>query len=117
MIDISALLSAVKPKDRTDQYVILSALWVLRAHLQPATAKQIGDLLRLHMGTKAPSNINASLRAYKAYASPAEKGPPLRWSLTDRGVQHLSSLSALTLPVSSDASATELLRDLVAPKP
>jgi len=103
MIDISVLISAVKPKERTDQYLILSALFVLDAHLQPVAAKQVADLLTLHLGTKIPSNINASLRAYKAYAYPAEKGPPLRWSLTDKGVEQLRTLSGLSLQLSSDA--------------
>jgi nucleoside phosphorylase len=103
MIDISVLMSAVKPKERTDQYVILSALFVLNANHQPVTAKQVTDLLTLHLGKKMPSNINASLRAYKAYTYPVEKGPPLRWSLTDKGVEHLRTLSGLSLELSSDA--------------
>jgi hypothetical protein len=45
MIDISSLMSAVKPKERTDQYVILAALFVLNAHRSPVNAKQVSDLL------------------------------------------------------------------------
>ena len=46
MMNISTLMSAVKPNERTDQYGILAALLVLDAHVAPVTAKQIGDLLK-----------------------------------------------------------------------
>ena len=104
MIDISTLISAVRPKERKDQYLILAALFVLQANVKPATAKQITDILTLHVGAKVPLNINASLRAYTAYVSPAEKGPPLRWLLTATGVERLRSLSGLALPLASDAN-------------
>ena len=97
MTDIAALMSAVKPRERTGQYMVLSALFALKAHEAPVTAKQISDLLKLHLGAKAPRNINASLRGYKAYVSPKAKGPPLRWSLTHKGVEYLRSLSGLSL--------------------
>ncbi len=103
MIEISALISAVKPKERTDQYLILSALFVLEAHAVPVTAKQVTDLLKLHLGARAPANVNASLRKYNAYVSPKDKGPPLRWSLTQRGVEHLRVVSGLALSIASDA--------------
>jgi hypothetical protein len=85
MINFSPLMSAVKPKDRTDQYKILSALLELRAYSTSVTAKQVIDLLKLHFGAKTPVNVNASLRKYSAYVAPAEKGPPhakywLPWS-------------------------------------
>jgi hypothetical protein len=67
MMEISSLMSAVKPRERTDQYLILSAMLCLDAHTTPVTAKQISDLLKLHLGAKSPANVNASLRAYKAY--------------------------------------------------
>jgi hypothetical protein len=38
-MELSVLISAVKPKDRSDQYKILAALLVLNAHLVPAEAK------------------------------------------------------------------------------
>ncbi len=103
IIDLSALISAVKPKDRGDQYVILAALFVLGAHARSVTAKDVSDKLKLHLGKKVPSNISASLRAYTAYVSPAEKGPPLRWSLTPKGIEYLRSLSGLALSTTADA--------------
>ncbi|THJ12077.1 MAG: 5'-methylthioadenosine/S-adenosylhomocysteine nucleosidase [Nitrospira sp. CG24C] len=105
MTDISVLMSAVKPRERTDQYVVLSALFALEAHVASVTAKPITDLLKLHLGAKAPYNVNASLRAYKGYVSPKEKGPPLRWSLTQKGVEHLRSLSGLPLSTASDTES------------
>jgi hypothetical protein len=101
-MDISILMSAVRPKDRTDQYVILSALFVVEAHRTPVTAKQVTDVLTLHLGKNVPANVNASLRKYTACVSPSEKGPPLRWSLTEKGVERLRSLSGLALPTQSD---------------
>jgi nucleoside phosphorylase len=103
MTDIATLIGAVKPKERKDQYLILAALFVLQAYIKPVTAKHVTDILELHLGAKVPVNINASLRAYTAYVSPAEKGPPLRWLLTAAGVERLRSLSGLALPTAQSA--------------
>jgi nucleoside phosphorylase len=97
MLRLSTILSAVKPRERTDQYAILAALYCLDAHVAPVTAKNVTDLLDLHLGQKAPPNVNASLRAYSAYVEPAQKGPPLRWSLTPRGLEQLRAVSGLVL--------------------
>lgn len=103
--NFSTLFSAVKPKDRTDQYVILAALYALGAEATPVTAKQINELLKLHLGNRLPHNTSASLRKYTSYVEPAYKGPPLRWSLKPEGVGKLGALSDLALAVSpSEAS-------------
>jgi nucleoside phosphorylase len=99
MLPFSALMSAVRPQERTEQYKVLAALYSLGAHDTPVTAKQVSDLLRLHFGKKAPANVNASLRTYKAYVEPAAKGPPLLWRLTAAGVERLRGSSALALPI------------------
>jgi nucleoside phosphorylase len=99
MLPFSSFYSAVKPRDRTEQYVVLAAMYSLGATEAPVTARQIGDLLKLHLGAKAPTNVNASLRTYKAYVSPAAKGPPLQWSLTNEGLERLRALSGLSLSV------------------
>jgi nucleoside phosphorylase len=104
MIDFAGLLSAVKPRDRTDQYKVLSALFHLNAHRSPVAAKQVSELLLLHLGNQAPTNIHASLRSYIAYVQPAAKGPPLLWSLTAKGVGHLRDLSGLALSMAPDDS-------------
>ncbi|MFZ1007401.1 MAG: hypothetical protein WAN65_11220 [Candidatus Sulfotelmatobacter sp.] len=101
MLTLSTILSAVKPRERSDQYAILAALFCLNAHSSPVTAKQVIDMLGLHLGKKTPKNVNASLRAYGAYVEPAEKGPPLRWSLTQKGVEQLRATSGLELATST----------------
>jgi nucleoside phosphorylase len=85
--------------------MVLSALFALEAHVTSVTAKQVTELLKLHLGAKAPANVNASLRAYKTYVCPKEKGPPLRWSLTQKGVEHVRTLSGLSLSTASDADS------------
>jgi len=95
----STLLSAVKPRERTDQYVVLAAMHSLGAEATPVSAKQIRDLLKLHLGNKVPSNINACLRTYTAYVEPADPGPPLQWRLKPEGTSKLRSLSDLALAV------------------
>jgi hypothetical protein len=97
-VDFPTLMSAVKPRERTDQYVILAAMFALSAHSSSVTAAQLSALLRLHLGAKTPANVSASLRAYTAYVAPTETGPPLRWSLTSKGIEHLRVLSGLGLP-------------------
>lgn len=100
-MELSALISAVKPKERSDQYKILAALLVLDAHLAPVEVKQVSELLKLHLGNKVPVNVHASLRSYTSYVSP-HKGPPLRWSLTDKGLERLRQLSGLALVTAAD---------------
>lgn len=95
--DISSFISAVKPRERTDQYLILAALFVLNAQATPIAAREVTQLLRLHLGARTPANVNASLRAYSAYVSPAQHGPPILWKLTERGVEKLRQLSGLPL--------------------
>lgn len=103
--NLSTILSAVKPRDRTDQYVVLGALYFLNAESEPVTAKQVKDTLKLHLGGRAPSNINACLRTYRAYVEPADRGPPLRWRLTAEGIGRLRNLSGLDLSAAAAADA------------
>jgi hypothetical protein len=106
MIDIATLLDAVKPKQRTDQYVIFCRIFALQAHTTSVTAKQISDMLKPHLGAKAPAKeVNASLRAYAGYVTPTEKVTPLRWSLNSRGVERLRLLSGPALWSASDAES------------
>jgi nucleoside phosphorylase len=102
MRDLSSLTAAVKPSARTDQYRILSALYCLGADAVPVTVKQIKDLLKLHFGTKVPTNVSASLRSYTGLVR-VESGSPLRWALTDQGLSRLRELSKLPLPVGRGA--------------
>lgn len=107
MLPFSNFLSAVKPRDRTDQYKVLAAMFALAAHESPVTAKQINDLLHLHLGNAAPKNVNTLLRTYTAYVEPAAKGPPLLWKLAPGGIERLRNLSTLALPVKTKDSDFE----------
>jgi nucleoside phosphorylase len=98
MSDFSSIVTAVKPGARTTQYKILGALYALGAVRVPITVRQITDLLELHFGSKVPINLNAILRKYSNYVRVAEKGPPLKWALTDKGLEKLRKLSGLPLP-------------------
>lgn len=100
--NFSTILSAVKPRARTDQYLILAALYSLKALTTPTTATHIKQLLTLHLGNKIPKNINASLRKYNSFVEPAGSGPPLQWKLKPEGVARLRGLSDLPLPLSAD---------------
>lgn len=110
MLSFSAILSAVKPRERTDQYVILAALYCLKAHSAPVTTSEVNKLLRLHLNNKTPKNTNASLRAYTAYVEPADDTLPRRWVLTVKGLDQIRSLSGLAL--SSDAKNTDFGADI-----
>jgi nucleoside phosphorylase len=99
MSDFSTLASAVKPSGRTTQYYVLSALYVLGGATTPVTAAQVNDLLTLQLRGKAPTNIPKLLRRYSADVRLAEKGPPLLWLLTEKGLGKLRKQSKLPLPV------------------
>jgi hypothetical protein len=98
-IGFSTILNAVSPRDRTDQYVILAAMYDLNAAVNSVTATDIRGLLKLHLGRKLPTNISAALRKYGAYVEPAESGPPLRWRLKPLGLERLRNISDLSLPL------------------
>ena len=102
MSEFTRLLSAVKPKDRGDQYKILAALYALKAHLAPVTTKQVTDLLKLHYGKKIPSNVNTSLRAYTGLVAPVANGAKRLWSLTSAGVDRLRTSSGIALADTSE---------------
>lgn len=104
MTDFSVLTSAVKPADRKTQYIVLSALYVLGAAKSPVTAAQITELLKLHLRGKAPKQLSKLLRRYSADIRVAEKGPPLKFMLTDKGLAKLRTLSNLDLPVDQSDS-------------
>ena len=87
--------------------MILAAMYCQAAHLQPITAKQISILLKLHLGNNVPSNVNASLRKYEGLAAPAQKGPPILWSLTSDGLNRLRTLSGLQLKSQVDQKEYE----------
>jgi nucleoside phosphorylase len=102
-MEFAAFLSAVKPKKRTDQYLVLSALYFLNAHLTPVMSKDVHKLLKLRANESIPKNIPAALRKYQAYVECVDEGPPLLWSLTSKGIERLRVSSGLALPDISNA--------------
>src|SRR2546430_2759951 len=102
MIEFAALLTAVKPSKRSDQYRILAALYYLQAHVTPVSAKEIANLLRVHLRKNMPTNLNASLKAYTGYVEPVVNGSARLWSLTSKGLDRLRHLSGLPLAVASE---------------
>lgn len=107
MIEFSIFLGAVKKNERTDQYLILAALYCLAAQVSPVSTKQVSDLLKLHLTSKLPTNPNSSLRSYVGLVSPAKKGPPILWSLTPNGLNRLRSMSGLQLKSEIDVKEFE----------
>jgi hypothetical protein len=102
MEDFSTILTAVKPKDRTDHYKILAALFSLGGASNTVTTRQIQDVLKLNLPkADRPSNVAARLRDYSALVRIADNGPPLRWMIKEKGVERLGTLSRLTLAIES----------------
>src|SRR6267378_4855047 len=104
MLEFSALISAVKPRERTDQFVILAALYYLGAEANPVLTKDVSDLLKLHLRKKFPTNVNASLSSYSAFVEKGGSFKPMRWKLTQKGLDHFRNISGLALASGSDAS-------------
>lgn len=102
MLEFSAILSAVKPVQRTDQYVILASLYFLGANHTPVTSSQVSGLLKLHNRTL--SNVSSSLRSYSSYVERADGSTPIKWKLTQKGIEQLRDLSGLSLSVRVDES-------------
>jgi len=105
MIEFATLLSAVKPKERSDQYRILAALYYLKAYAAPVSAKSLRELLKLHCGKTMPASVNSSLKAYTGYVEPVASGSSSLWSLTSKGVDRLRNLSGLPLSTSAGPQA------------
>jgi len=110
MPDFSEIISAVKPGKRTVQYQVLAALYALSGHNSPVSAGEITRLLQMHLGAKAPKNVNDAVRGYTAYVALGDEGPPLRWSLTRKGVERLASMSGL--PLSFSTKRSEFVTDI-----
>ena len=109
MTDFPTIVSAVKKAARSERYLVLAALFALGAVKTPVTAGQVADLLKLHLGSKIPKNVNAALRRYSAYIR-VEKGTPFRWALTPAGLEWLRAESSL--PLTIEAPEEEYLSDV-----
>ena len=107
MTDFVTLLNAVKPSLRTSQYKILAAVFALGGASKAVTSSKINELLSLHLGSRVPVNIPASLRKYSADICIDAKGPPLQWKLTSKGLQKLRNLSGLPLEAAAEHGSFE----------
>ncbi len=97
VLEFSAIISAVKAKERTTQFCVLAAMYHLGAHRAPVTVKQIKELLSLHKLDAAKQNLADLLRKYQGLAEVADKGPPLKWRITSKGLEKLRADSGLAL--------------------
>jgi len=106
--ELSALLSAVKKRDRTDKYSVLSAMYAIGAHKTPVLAKKVREVLALELGSEAPDNVNVWLRRCKGLIQPVEKGPPIQWALTEKGIGELRRQSGMQLLDESAAYSSDV---------
>lgn len=105
MLEFSAILYAVTPRARTNQYFVLAALYYLGAHRTAVTAREVNELLKRHLRKKAPENVNDSLRKYPSLVEVAASDErPLRWKLTRKGLDELRKQSGLALATASTAA-------------
>jgi nucleoside phosphorylase len=108
--DLSTILTAVKSRQRTEQFVVLAALYALGAFRKPVTAADVTAALKLNLSSKSPSNVSARLRQSAKYVSIVSKGPPLRWALKEEGIRRLRELSGL--PLSSQNNSADHIADV-----
>jgi nucleoside phosphorylase len=62
------------------------------------TVKETRNLLSLHKLKPAEANLSKKLREYEGLVEVADKGPPLKWKLTSKGLEQLRIESGLALP-------------------
>ncbi len=110
MPTFTEILTAVAPRDRTDSYKVLTALYCLQATHPAVTVKEIRDLCKLHLNKRTPDNISQLLRRMPALVEVADRGPPLTWKLTAKGVSELRATSKLDL--STQASTNSYQTDV-----
>jgi nucleoside phosphorylase len=95
---ISEILATTKAKDRTDQFLILAALFALDANKTAVAPKAIKEVLELHRA-RLPANLIVSLQRLEGLVEPVS-GTPKTWLLLSAGVERLRELTGLPLPTS-----------------
>jgi nucleoside phosphorylase len=98
VLTLPELIHSATPRARTDRLKVVAGLYCLGAHRSPVTARQVVELLALHLGKQAPPNVSKCLRRYKTLIVVADRGPPLKWSLTDDGIVFLRNATKRELP-------------------
>lgn len=95
VVSFAEFIAAVKPRNRSSQYHILAAMYVLGAGVSPVTVRQIDDLLKGHLPkSKLPADIDGSLRQYVGLVE-SRKTKPVTWGLTTVGLDRLRDKSGL----------------------
>lgn len=107
-MEFATLLNSAKPTERTDRFKTVVALYCLGANSNPVAASKVDELLRLHLGKKAPKNISDTLRKNSKFISVASKGPPLLWKLLDPGVAFLREKTGQNLPSKISSAVHEV---------
>src|SRR4051794_35914191 len=102
MTDFTTIIGTVKATKRTERFVVLAALYSLGAARQPASVKEINEVLKLHLRKAAPPHVSSRLPSYTPDVRISRKGPPLQWLLTEKGLQRLREETGLPLPVERD---------------
>lgn len=97
MVNIAAFIGSVKKSERTERYQILAALYCLNGFNVPVAASEINEFLHLHLRGEAAQNAARRLPRYGPDVIIGEKGPPLRWRLTERGLNWLEARSGISL--------------------
>jgi nucleoside phosphorylase len=98
MSELSELVNSVSKPQRTDGFLVLAALFHLKAHATPVTKRQIEEALRLAVPKKdMPSNVGTSLSRLKGSVS-LKATNPHTWLLTKSGLTLFHSLTGLSAP-------------------
>jgi nucleoside phosphorylase len=101
-VGFSDLLAAVTPKKRSEQYIILAAMYDLLADSQPSAVAEINKLIKLHVTKNLPANVSARLKEYPAYVEPVASSTPKRWRLKSAGIEKLEAISGKQLKRQSE---------------
>lgn len=101
----SEFIAAAKSRERTAQYHILAALYVLGATTTPVSVIQISRLLQANLPKpKLPADVNGSLRQYVGLVE-SRATEPRTWVLTPVGLAKLQKMCGL--PLATNATSTD----------
>lgn len=100
----SDILAAVKPAKRTDQMLILAAMYHLGATAKSVSVGDISAVFELQ-SIAVPVNLSARLRKYLSLVEPTTSSPPILWRLKKAGVDRLNDMTGLSLTSPNGSNA------------